>query len=79
MPSVMSVKKRLTIQMRKYSPAEPVNSGRVARSPALAARAGKGPDRAAGAASPLLKYYPPFGSTASRKLRPFYRPRSTHK
>jgi len=27
MPSVIRVKKRLTIQMRKYSPAEAVNSG----------------------------------------------------
>src|SRR5262245_265165 len=31
MPSVTSVKNRLTIQMRKYSPALPLNSGRTTR------------------------------------------------
>src|SRR4029453_13011244 len=31
MPSEISVKNRLTIQMRKYSAADPVNSGRTTR------------------------------------------------
>src|SRR5689334_13999765 len=37
MPSVISVKKRLTIQMRKYSPAVAVNSGCTTRAPGATA------------------------------------------
>src|SRR4051812_32697233 len=37
MPSVSSVKSRLTIQIRKYSVADAVNSGRMVRSAAVAA------------------------------------------
>lgn len=57
MPSVINVKNRLTTQMRKYTPAEPVNSGRMTRSPAPA---GAAPDLAAGAAPPLFNDSPRF-------------------
>src|ERR1700737_3238888 len=50
MPSVTSVKNRLTIQTWKYSRAEPVNSGRTTRP---VASAGAAPDRPA-ATSALL-------------------------
>ena len=70
MPSVIRVKNRLTIQIRKYSPAEPVNSGRMTRSPAPA---GAGPDLAGGAAPPLLNDFPPVGSVTVRKMNSFYR------
>src|SRR5215831_15383296 len=69
MPSVIRVKNRLTIQMRKYSPALPVNSGRMTR---VACAPADGPAAAMSMRSPLACWRLPL-----RRGRAHYPPNET--